>query len=658
LLKLIAFQLIETGALLVNGERVKLNGSVEYRNLIRKEGRMNHSIKPLIQTGILGSVAFVFMLIWFQPAWAADQTGETPQWEWTKEFPEPSWWRWDDSYSPITPVRGGILSRAKTRYIGLANPNHFPVNDWPTVGEFYEKLFNRDGRYKVAVPWLAHSWRLVDSTTFVMKLKKGINFIDGTPFNAEAVKYQIGWIKDKKNGCWTRSLLDPIKAVEVVDEYTVRFRLNNPWAGFIGVLSDTPGYMISPRALKNEILLGEATKLAGKAKRAQKKADKLAKKAKKNPAKYEKKAKKERKKADKLQKKAGKLMAKMSGVESLDRVPVGSGPYIWDQASPGNYLTLKRNPNWWFGKSIGKPDMPYHDALKMLVIPDPQVRIANLKVAKIHELNIDRSQYAHLKGNPDLQVYKLPRNSVVSLLFNHTKGPCQDIRVRKAISHAIDRRAIVEGALQGFGRVASCMFPEDHWTHNPNLPPVKFDPELSKKLLAEAGHQDGLSINGYMPNDNTSVAMAQILKAMLGKVNISWDVQILDTAAWTDRLRNKEFDLGHGSWPWIFDPDLMATGLYHPNGGFNFGRSANKAAIPLVEAGRQEMDVEKRKQIYWKLEEVLYNSYEDIWLYWEVSLGAQRKEVQGINRQMEMDGQEGYWMSHPTWFKDGKQPGS
>ena len=301
--------------------------------------------------------------------------------------------------------------------------------------------------------------------------------------------------------------------------------------------------------------------------------------------------------------------------------------------------------------------MPYYDGLKMVVIPDPSVRIANLKVAKIQELNIDRSQYLMLQKNPHVQLRQMPRNSLVGLSFNHAKGPCQDLRVRKAISHAIDRQAIVAGALQGFGRVASCMYPGDHWTHNPNLQPVKFDPELSRKLLAEAGHGDGLTIKGFMPNDNTSVALTQVVKLMLKKVNIDWQVEIMDTAAWTDRLRNLEFDLGTGGWSWIFDPDVIASGLYHPEGGFNYGRSTNKKALALIEKGRLEIDEEKRKKIYWELEETLYNDYEDIWLYWDVSLRAQRIEVQGNNTEMEIAGQEGYWMSHPSWFKDGRQPG-
>ena len=84
--------------------------------------------------------------------------------------------------------------------------------------------------------------------------------------------------------------------------------------------------------------------------------------------------------------------------------------------------------------------------------------------------------------------------------FNTQKGPCKDIRVRKAISHAIDRKALIAGVNFGLGRPASSLFPPDHWCHNPTLKPVTYDPALSKKLLAQAGYKDGLTVKGYMFN--------------------------------------------------------------------------------------------------------------------------------------------------------------
>ena len=98
-------------------------------------------------------------------------------------------------------------------------------------------------------------------------------------------------------------------------------------------------------------------------------------------------------------------------------------------------------------------------------------------------------------------------------------------------------------------------------------------------------------------------------------------------------MQSLDYDLAQGGWVFIYDPDLMPTELYHPDGGFNFGRSKNEAAIALIEAGRKEVDLEKRRAIYWKLEQVLYNSCEDAWFWWEETATAYRQSVQGWNQR-------------------------
>jgi peptide/nickel transport system substrate-binding protein len=427
-------------------------------------------------------------------------------------------------------------------------------------------------------------------------------------------------------------------------------------------MANVPGYVISGKALKGETALADARRLADKLKVAEKKVARAEKKAKKAEAKggaaAEKaaaKVQKERKKLAKLERRAEEVKARAKGVVSLDKWGVGSGPYIIEEARPGNYLKLKRNPEWWFGRSIGKPDMPYYDGILVTVIPEPSVRLANLKAGKIESLHIDKSQYPQVKDDPKFNVWITKGNHVTSLVFNHAEGPCTDIRVRKAISHAIDRKALVAGTQFGFGTVASCMYPDIHWTHNPDLKPVTYDPELSKNLLKEAGYAKGLKIRGVMGNSPSAVKFGQAVKAMLVRVGIEYKIKTVDPVTGSDANKNRDYDMAGGGWVWIYDPDLMATGLYHPDGGFNYGRSNNEKAIALIEKGRREVDPDKRQKIYFELERVLYENYEDAWLYWYVGIDATRKHVQGYNREMDMAGKEGHYWSHPGWFKNGKR---
>ena len=565
---------------------------------------------------------------------------------------------WGTKYWPTKPVRGGITNSASPLYIGLMNPHHWPVNDWVTIGFIYEKLIYTDGKFRPAVPWLAESWKYINDVTVVMKLRQGVQFHDGSPFNAESLKYQMEWVMDPKNGAWTRSMLEPVASIEVVDAYTVRWNFKKPWAGFLGMMSYTPGYVISAKALKADVALRDSKQLARQVEREKKNVEQAEKEAAAASGEAAEKAKAKlemaRKKLATLEEGYKKTTALTEGAKELDNNPVGSGPYMLDEASPGNYLKLKRNPNWWFGKFIGRPDMPYYDGIKVNVIPDPSVRLANLRAGKLDTMYVEPAQYPMVKNDRSLQVFTYPGTHLVSMRFNLKEGPCKDIRVRKAISHALDRKALIAGVTFGLGRPASCMYPSDHWCHNPNLKPVSYDPALSKKLLAQAGYKDGLTIKGFMYNTPVSTTMAEAIKAMLAKVGITWKVELLDPAAYMEKLRKVDYDFTGGGWSWIFDPDQMPTGLFHPDGGFNFGRSHNEKAIALIEAGRKEIDFEKRTKIYWELEKVIYDNYEDAFLWYPMDITIYRKNVLGWNMDMYLKMREAQYYSHPGWFKNGK----
>jgi peptide/nickel transport system substrate-binding protein len=572
-----------------------------------------------------------------------------------------SWYRWDDKYWPTEPVHGGYLQRAAPKYVGIMNPNHWPVNDFDLLDFFHDFPLNYNGKLRPIVPHLMRTWEYVDLVTMITTFQKGVEYHDGSPLNAESVKYNIEWCMDKKNGAWTRSYYRKIKSLEVIDEHTLKWHFNEPWAGYLGTLAYI-SYMISEEALKGDAALKEYEKIARKLKKAKRAAEKADKKAKKATSKGEKKAQKAATKAEKAWKKVEELKGKTEklavlakGAKNLDTYPVGTGPYMLEEAKPGNYVKLKRNPKWWFGKMIGRPEMPYFDGIKSIVIPDPAIQLANLRAGKIDVMSVEKTQYNLIKDDPKLNIYVIQEANTFMLWFNHAKGPCKDIRVRKAVSHAIDRKAIVDGLRFGLDRIASCVYPSNHYCHNPDLKPVIYDPGLSKKLLAEAGYIDGLLLKGHAYNYPGSKAIAEAVKAMLANVGITWDVAILDQAAISDRMKNLEYDLCEGYWSYIYDPDTVVAGVYLPDGGFNFGRSINEKVFALAKSGIEEIDFEKRKQIYWDLEKALYDNYEDAWLFYDTNIYAYRKCVQGFNYNMRVEGGFAYYYTHPRWFKDGKR---
>ena len=99
-----------------------------------------------------------------------------------------------------------------------------------------------------------------------MELRKEVQFTDGSDFNAQGVKYQTEWILDKKNGAWSRNLIRRLKSVEVVDDQTVRWHFTEPWASFLDVISNVPGWPISIKALKADQAIRDVDRLKGRAK--------------------------------------------------------------------------------------------------------------------------------------------------------------------------------------------------------------------------------------------------------------------------------------------------------------------------------------------------------------------------------------------------------
>lgn len=500
------------------------------------------------------------------------------------------WAVWNDKEKP---VRGGTYRVAAASYIGMMNPNRWPVTDWDSMGLIHEKLFVTDGTYRPVVAWLAESIVQESPTTVLLTLRAGSTFQDGSPLTAESIKYQIDWIRNADNAAWTVGWFPLVESIEIVTPLQLRWKFKQPWASFVGVMANVPGYALSEVALKRD-------------------------------------------------------------AKKFEVQPVGVGPYMVDEASPGNFIKLKRNPDWWFGKAVGRPDMPYFDAIHVSVIPDPGVRLANFRAGKLDALTLDKSQFRMMQNDKRCVVHVQSLPTTTALRFNSAKGPCQDLRVRKALSHAIDRKAMIAGTQQGLGRIASGLFPGDHWAHNPGLAPVEFNPKLARELLAQAGYAKGLTLTGFTGNTTAVQTVAETVKNMLRQVGVTWEVELLAPVAAMARLREGSFDLASGGWIYLYDPDLACTGLYHPNGAFAAGRGLDPKVIAMIEAARSETVFERRQTLYQTIERVIAEDHQDLYLWWEESAIAYQKYVRGYDPEQHRKHKEVYIRSHPLWFAEGK----
>ncbi len=495
------------------------------------------------------------------------------------------------------PVRGGIIRLAASQYIGNMNPNRWPVNDWVSTSYIHEKFMVNDGAYRPTVPYLAESVVRESPKSVLMTLRDGVKFHDGSPLNAEAVKYQFDWIRKAENAAWTVGTIADLDSIEVLGALKLRFNLKHPWSSFEGMLAGAAGYVLSASALQQDAKKFESS------------------------------------------------------------APMGVGPYTVEEASPGNFLKLKRNPNWWLAKALGRPEMPYFDGMLISVIPDPSVRLANFRAGKLDILSLDKSQYPALYNDKNFSVQTLPANHVSGFRLNSTKGPAKDIRVRQAINLAIDRKGLIDGTQYGLARPASGVFPSDHWAHNPTLKPIAFDPPKAKELLTQAGFDKGLTIRGYTLNTPEAIQVCEAVKNMLMQVGINWQFDALAPVAAAARRTAQDYDMAIGGWLFILDPDLTMTGLYHPNGNFSQGRPENPELVAQIDAARNELSIDKRQAMYQALEKRVVDDYLDVWLWWDLSVIAYQKWVRGYSHEGNLNYKESWWFTHPLWFANGK-PGS
>ena len=326
------------------------------------------------------------------------------------------------------------------------------------------------------------------------------------------------------------------------------------------------------------------------------------------------------------------------------RHPVGSHYYTLALWKNGQYLKLSRNPN----ASQGQAQI---DHLLSRIIPDKAAQFLELSADNIDSMALNPIQYARIfPSRPDLKkniaLYKELGNSYSYLGFNLKRKPFDDIRVRQAINYAIDKQEIIDGVLLGLGEpVASPYKPGTRWS-NPDLKPYPYDPNKARALLREAGFADtdgdGLLDKDGQPfsfeiltNQNKEREMTAVLiQRRLKEVGIEVNIRVLEWASFLGRfIKPKQFDAVVLGWSLSLDPDQY--GIWHSSqqapGQFNFISYSNPQADKLLEAGRVELNPEKRMKIYHEFSKILLQDSPVVYLSAGYGLSAMHKRVKGIS---------------------------
>jgi peptide/nickel transport system substrate-binding protein len=417
------------------------------------------------------------------------------------------------------------------------------------LSNIYDTLIWRDASLALK-PGLALSWRAVDPTTWEFKLRQGVKFHNGEPFNAQAVKFSFERMLDPKTKWPGAGALRLIKGVTVVDDATVRFTTERPWPllpRFLGYY----GTIVPPGLL------------------AQK------------------------------------------GDDALVRHPVGTGPYRFAHWVKDDRVELEANPDFWGGKpKIGRVTFRAipSESSRLAELLAGSVHLINLVPPELFKPIQDSSRAKLVEGR-SLSVY-----FVIYNLVNIAKDrPLADRRVRQALNYAIDRQAILKSIMHGVGQSVATACTEVMLGCDPSVPPFPYDPERARALLREAGYPNGFDFSitttsGAYPGDR-DIALAVV--DQLNRVGVRARANVTEYGVQLRTVQARQ--LAEDGWFTRFTDffglsTIIPFRAFYSKGEWSLWRPGHQAFDQLIESANvagdeaQIRDISRRVQMLYKEE--------------------------------------------------------
>jgi peptide/nickel transport system substrate-binding protein len=257
--------------------------------------------------------------------------------------------------------------------------------------------------------------------------------------------------------------------------------------------------------------------------------------------------------------------------------PIGTGPFKWDYWHKGSALKLVRNPNYW---QKGKP---YLNSVTWTDVPNDNTRLLQLKGG---QSQIDQtpawSTVASLKSTPNVNMFLFPSTQTNYLAFNENVKPFQDVHVRRAISLAINRQALVKAVLFGNGKPANSLFPPQVPYYQAKTPGLQFNLTQAKQEMAKSSVPKGFTTTILIPSGNSDyLTISTIMQSELKPLGIKVKIQQLDPNTANTNFQNQKYDMSLTLWTMdIPDPDELATfGVDPKSGAKSFFTSYNNPTV-------------------------------------------------------------------------------
>lgn len=507
------------------------------------------------------------------------------------------------------PQDGGTLLRRLNLDVSTLNPVRLANRyDRLVANYLFTPIINLD-RSLLPIPGLADSWEISeDGLTYRFQLNKKATFSDGRPVRASDVVFTLRKIADPTTEAVqvhdAFASLDAEKT-RAVDDHTVEVVFRQRLASQLIRFNDV---MVLPEAVYS----------------------------------------------------LGNLR------QDFNARAVGSGPYMLVRREAGKEVVLQRRKDYWGVR-------PHIETIIFKVVDDHAVALNALKRGDLDESLVTSDTWLRERNNPqstrtiDFQrFYTLNYNYIA---WNNRNPVFKDKNVRRAMSMCIPLDVVVQELFQGTARAMSGPFTPDEWAYNPTVPVVKYDPPGAQDLLTAAGWRD-TNADGVLDKDGkpfrftliamtgsaTSKQIAQMVQSELKKVGVQADVAMMEGGQAIARLMGGNFDAAYLSWDLDADPDPYA--IFHSSqipgsGGQNFVFYSNPEADRIMDEARHELDSGKRKDLYWRLHEILAADQPYTWVVQVSAKWGLNRRVQGAVASRGFGffqwypGELGWWLSSP-----------
>ncbi len=438
------------------------------------------------------------------------------------------------------------------------------------------QLFYNEASKKWEIrPMLAASWESTDPKTFVLKLRKGVKFHDGSDFNADVFLFNIDRMKNHKRSISKEMVLD-IADAQKVDDYTVKLALTGPSATMPSRLSSGGSlgrtYIVSKAGLEKQ------------------------------------------------------------GEDKYGTKPTGTGPFELAEWVADDHVSVKKSESYWEMGQDGKP-LPYLDSIYFRFIKEMTVAATELRTGNIDITGptLEPVDLAKLKGDPNLVILQpVSVAKFVILGLNARQGPfANNLKLRQAVAYGIDRDAMVKTLGMGNGEPACYYWTPGQLGYDDTIPCYKYDQAKARQAFQDAKVAGPLDIVLLAFSTPDRVKFSEVVKAQLDPLGFRVKIEGMERVASIQKAALFDFDIYLWGRTFQSDPDALSRDL-HSTGQGAYSGWRNPEMDKCMEEGRAEMNEQKRADTYKRCQRLIYEDAYNVLTWLDYQNIVHSKKVKGL----------------------------